>query len=161
MALRRGSSYNVVMHTALFALLTLSLLAACADPATPEEEVRTAIGRMAQAAEERDVGALMDQVSKHYRDASGRGADELSRYVRGYFIANQSIHLITRIEEVEFPSSEEARTRVLVGMAGRAADAPAPDFNADLQRFDVVWVREDGEWKVSYAACERTASSGC
>ena len=93
---------------------------------------------------------------REYRDAYGQGPTDAARYARGYFLAHQSIHLLTRIEQVEFPSPDEARATVLVGMAGRETDADdAWDLAADLHEFDVALAREDGEWKVTYAEWRR------
>lgn len=131
--------------------VALALLAGCADEGSPEQQVRGVIGKMELAAEERDVGDLMEHVSASYRDAQGQDRTEVSRYVRGYFIANQSVHLLTRIESLEFPAPDEARVKLQVGMAGREGEAGASSFTADVQNFEVALVREDGEWKVSYA----------
>jgi hypothetical protein len=133
-----------------FALGALVLLAGCSDDASPEEQVRTVIDSMELAAEARDVGDLLEHVSAAYRSADGQDRAETARYVRGYFVANQSIHLLTRIESLEFPAPDEARLKLQVGMAGRDGQGAA-NLNADLYDFDVVLVREDGEWKVSYA----------
>jgi hypothetical protein len=104
------------------------------------------------AAEARDVGDVMKNISDHYSDASGMTQEDAARYLRGYFIANQSIHLLTRIEQVEFPATDEARANVLVGMVGREAAASSRwDLAADLYEFDVTLRREDGDWKVTYA----------
>ena len=85
----------------------------------PEQQVRTVIDSMELAAEARDVGDLMEHVSAAFRSADGQDRAETSRYVRGYFVANQSIHLLTRIESLEFPAPDEARLKLQVGMAGR------------------------------------------
>ena len=127
------------------------LLAGCADEASPEQQVRAVIDAMERAAEARDVGDLMEHVSANYRDAQGQDRAEASRYARGYFIANQSIHLLTRIESLEFPAPDAARVKVQVGMAGRGSNPGVADLSADLYDFDVALVFEDGEWKVSYA----------
>jgi hypothetical protein len=135
--------------------VALALFAGCSNDGSPEQQVRAVIESMELAAEARDVGDLMEHVAASYRDAQGQDRTELSRYVRGYFIANQSVHLLTRIERLEFPSPDEARVQLQVGMAGREgadhSDGGATSLTADVQNFDVVLVREDGEWKVSYA----------
>lgn len=133
-----------------FAGLALIFLAGCSDDAAPEQQVRAVIESMELAAEARDVGDLMEHVSAAYRSADGQDRAETSRYVRGYFVANPSIHLLTRIESLEFPATDEARLKLQVGMAGRDGQGAA-GLNADLYNFDVVLVREGGEWKVSYA----------
>jgi hypothetical protein len=129
----------------------LALLPGCSDDASPEQQVRAVIDAMEVAAEARDVGDLMEHVSAAYRDSQGQDRAEASRYARGYFIANQSIHLLTRIESVEFPSPDEARVQMQVGMAGRGGAQGAGGLSADLYDFDVALVHEDGEWKVSFA----------
>jgi hypothetical protein len=127
------------------------LLAGCADDSSPEQQVRSVIESMEVAAEARDVGDLMEHVSANYRDAQGQGRTEASRYARGYFVANQSIHLLTRIESLEFPAPDEARVKLQVGMAGRGGEQGAAGLSADLYDFDLALVREGGEWKLSYA----------
>jgi len=127
-------------------------LTACGDADSPEQQVRQVIDRMEVAAEARDVSELVEHLSSEYRDANGMSPDEAARYARGYFIANQSIHLLTRVEEIEFPLADEARARVLVGMVGRDADAAGQwDLAADLYEFKVSLRQEDGEWKVTFA----------
>ncbi len=137
-----------------FWLALVLLLAGCADDGSPEQHVRTVIKSMELAAEARDVGDLMEHMSVNFRDAQGQDRTEASRYARGYFIANQSVHLLTRIESLEFPSPDEARVKLQVGMAGRERASQSDGgggLTADLYDFDVALVREDGEWKVSYA----------
>jgi len=134
-----------------FVLVLLALLAGCADDSSPEQQVRAVIDSLEVAAEARDVGDLMEHVSDNYRDARGQDRQEAALFARGYFVTNQSVHLLTRIESLEFPAPDEARVKVQVGMAGSGGAAGEAGLSADLQNFDLVLVREDGEWKVSYA----------
>ena len=137
-----------IVHRSLV-FLTLATLAACGDKDSPEQQVRAVIEQMERAAEERDVGGLKTHLSEDYRDANGMGAEEAARYARGYFIANQSIHLLTRIEELTFPTDGEARAQVLVGMMGRDA-ADDWDLAGELRTFKIALRREDDEWKVTF-----------
>lgn len=141
--------HRIVLRSLGF--LTLATLAACSDKDSPEQQVRAVIEQMEQAAEARDVGDLKAHLSEEYRDANGMGAEEAARYARGYFIANQSIHLLTRIDELTFPTDGEARAQVLVGMVGRdAAAANEWDLAGELRTFKIALRREDGEWKVTF-----------
>jgi hypothetical protein len=144
-------------RTRLFAtLMALATLAACGDADSPEQQVRAVIEQMELAAENRDVGELGEHLSADFRDTNGRSAEEVARYLRGYFIANQSVHLLTRIEQLEFPTDGEARAQVLVGMVGREADAATQwDLAADLHTFKIALRREDDEWKVTFAEVMR------
>ena len=131
--------------------VAFAVLTGCGDPASPEQQVRAVIDSMETAAEARDVGDLMEHISANYRDAQGQDRAEASRYARGYFIANQSVHLLTRIESLEFPSPDEARVKLQVGMAGRPGAPGSSSVSTDLYNFDLALVREGDEWKVSYA----------
>lgn len=136
--------------------MSLGLLAACGDAGSPEQQVRTVIDQMELAAENRDVGDLMEHVSEDYRGEAGLGPEEVARYLQGYFIANQSIHLLTRIEDLTFPTDGEARAQVLVGMVGRDAAATRQwDLAADLHTFKIALRREADGWKVSYVEVMR------
>jgi hypothetical protein len=134
--------------------MTLAVLAACGDKDSPEQRVRSVIEQMEQAAESRSVGDLKAHLSEDYRDANGMGAEEAARYARGYFIANQSIHLLTRIEQLTFPTEGEARAQVLVGMLGRDT-ADSWDLAAELHTFKIALRRERGEWKVTFVELMR------
>lgn len=137
-------------------LVVAAALTSCGDADSPESQVRQVIDKMEIAAESRDVGELAEHLSSEYRDLNGMSSDEATRYARGYFIANQSIHLLTRIEQIEFPLPDEARARVLVGMVGRDGDAAGNwDLAADLYEFKLALRQEDGEWKVSFAQWRR------
>jgi hypothetical protein len=131
--------------------VALALLTACSDPASPEQQVRAVLDSMEAAVEARDVGDLLEHVSANYRDGQGQDRAEASRYARGYFIANQSVHLLTRIASLEFPSPDEARVKLQVGMAGGGGEPGATTLNADLYDFDLTLIREADEWKLSYA----------
>jgi hypothetical protein len=141
-------------RAALF--IIASLLSACGSGDSPEAQVRRTIDTLETAAEARDVGDVMQVVSSDFRDAYGHGPEDIGRNLRGYFIANQSVHLLTRIGKIDFPASDEARLQMTVGMVGREADAAAAwDLAADLYDFDVTLRREDGQWKVTYAEWQR------
>ena len=138
-------------------LLAAALICAgCGSSDSPEQQVRTVLEQMETAAEARDVGELMEHISEDYRDSNGLGPQEAARYVRGYFIANQSIHLLTRVEDITFPIADEARAKVLVGMVGREAattndSSDWGDLAADIYQFEITFRREDEQWKVSFA----------
>jgi len=126
------------------------LFAACGSRPAPEDEIRALIESAETAAEARDAGALRELIADDYRDAEGRGADDMRRYLHGYLIAHQSIHLMTRIDAIEIEGPEVARAQVTVGMLGRES-ASDWDLAADVQRIDLRLAREDGEWRVTRA----------
>ena len=94
----------------------------------------------------------MDFVSKDFRDADGQDRDQLNRYLHGYFIANQSIHLLTRIDQIHFTTGDEVRLEVTVATVSRDAEAASAwNLAADIHSFDISMRKENGEWQVTYA----------
>jgi hypothetical protein len=132
--------------------LQMLLLSACSDPQSPEAQVRAVIDAMQTAAEARDASDVMDFVASDFRSAEGQDFADMQRYLRGYLLAHPSVHLLTRIDALEFPVAGEARMQLSVGMAGKAVTAGAWDLSADLQQLDLVLRQQQGHWKVVYAA---------
>lgn len=127
----------------------LMLIAACGPTPSAEDEIRGVVAAAEQAAESRDAFALRELVADDYRDDRGNGADEIRRYVHGYLLAHQSIHLLVNVEDVELPATDLARLRATVAMVGKEAEAASAwGLAADVHEFDVTLAREDGDWRV-------------
>ena len=131
------------------------LLAACGREPSPEQQVRDTIAAGEQAAEDRDAGALIDLISERYSDDQGRDAALLSQYVRGYLLTHPSIHLVTRIESVEFPYRDLARLRVTIGSLAREDTGASVDLAADVDEIDIELTREGDDWRVTRASRAR------
>ena len=132
-------------------------LGGCGPEETPEARVRAVIAAGEAAAEERDLAGLMDLVSDGFRDDRGGGREELKQYLRGYLVMHQSVHLLTRIDGIEFPYRDYARVRLTVGTLGReAAGAAAFDVAGDVYEVALELRLEGDEWKVTRAAWEPT-----
>ena len=142
------------MHTRFLNVAAAAiLLHGCGDALSPETQVRRSIASMETAAEARDIGDLMAFVMDDFRDGHGQGPREVRRYLQGYFIAHQSIHLLTRITDIEFPAPDEARVQMTVGMVGREGDAW--DLAGDVYDFNLTLRRQGEEWKVIFAERRR------
>ena len=132
-------------------------LGGCGPEETPEARVRAVIAAGEAAAEERDLAGLMDLVSDGFRDDRGGGREELQQYLRGYLVMHQSVHLLTRVDGIEFPYRDYARVQLTVGTLGReAAGAPAFDVAGDVYEVALELRLEGDEWKVTRAAWEST-----
>ena len=133
-------------------------LAVCAGCGTsdPEAEIRARLAAAEEAAEARDAGFFADLIGGSYRDARGNGRDELLRSVRGYFVANQRIEIVSRVDEVVLEGADAARAVVHAGLAGqRAGAALLGGVNADLYRFELELVYDGGDWRVIGAKWSR------
>jgi len=139
-----------------FVLVAGLFATGCGERSSPQDEVRAVIEAAEQAAEARSVGDLMALAAPGFSDRDGRTSDELAHYVRGYFIANQSVHLLTRITRIEIPAPDVAEAEVTVAMVGKDADANAAwDLAFDIVDFDIDLRRTDGEWRVVHADWSR------
>jgi hypothetical protein len=154
-----------LQHPNCLPLLTLFaavLLPACAaEPDSPEAQVHALLQRAETAAEEKRVGTLKQLVSESYSDDRGHDKQAVAGLLTYYFLRNQSVHLLTRVQSIEFPKPARAHATVLVAMAG----TPIPGIDelvrirADLYRFDFSLSDEGSdEWRVTRAAWRRAAA---
>mgnify|MGYP001063685680 FL=1 len=134
-------------------LAMAALIVGCSREESPEARVRAVIAAGEAAAEARDLAGILELVSPAFQDGNGGGPDELKQYLRGYFVMHQSVHLLTRVESVEFPYRDYARVRLKVGMLGReSAGATSLDLAADAKEIVLELALEDDEWRVVRAA---------
>lgn len=142
--------------TELLILIAACALSACGRAPSPEERIREVIAAAEKGAEARDLSRVMALVSESYADLHGQDKAAIRDLMRAYFLINQSIHLLMRVEDVELPSEHVANAHVTVGMLGRQ-DAAADDWGlvADVYEFDVRLHNEDGEWRLQSAEWRR------
>lgn len=127
----------------------LAVLATGCAADDPEAEVRALLAAAEAAAEARDVGFFGDILAESYRDARGNDREEMLRRVRGYFIANQRIEIVSRVDEIVIDGEGAARAVVHAGMLGRRTGAPLLDgIDADLYRFELELIHVGGGWRV-------------
>jgi hypothetical protein len=131
-------------------LLPLLLLAAsCGSSGSAEDQVRELIAEGERAAEERDLGALMELVARDYRDAEGNGREELRNYLRGYLLVHPTVRVSSRVEGIDFPYEDMARVRLQLATMGQGAGgSPLRGIAADLHEVELEIVLEDGRWRV-------------
>ena len=144
----------LVRHAPWAALLACTLALHACSRTTPEDEVRAVLAAAESAAEERDVGGVMDLVSERYSDPAGNDKAEIRRLIQGFFIVNQSVHLLMRVEELEFPSDRLATAKLSVGVLGRQSTEDWA-FAADVYEFDVRLIKESDEWRLQSATWRR------
>jgi hypothetical protein len=130
--------------------LTGALLCACGDPAQgPEEALRSWVSQGQQFAAAKDRRALVDMISPTYTDARGNSRDDIENMFRFYFLRQQSVALITRIEELRVYDDSAAELVLAVGMAGTSEGTFG--FSADAYRFEMEFERDDDEWLLTSA----------
>lgn len=130
-------------------LMAAMILGGCGREDAPEAQVRAVIAAGEAAAEARDLSGILEHVSPEFRSDSGGGPDELRQALRGYLVMHQSVHLLTRVDSVEFPYRDYARVRLTVGALGReSAGATGFDLAADVHDVALELRLEDDAWQV-------------
>jgi hypothetical protein len=136
-------------------LFAAALVSGC-GVSDPEAEIRALLAAAEDAAEARDVSFFGEALGAGYRDTRGHDGDELLRNLRGYFIANQRIEIVSRVDEVVLAGEDAARVVVHAGMVGRRTGATLIDgVEADLYRFELELVNDGGDWQIIGADVRR------
>ena len=93
-----------------------------------------------------EVALRAERTPRDYQRVLHSALEEIERLTE----MSEDLLLITRIDAIEIRGAEVAHAIVAVGMLGRDSDA-AWDLAADIYRFDLLFAREDGEWRVTRA----------
>ncbi len=134
-------------HTGRLLALTLfcGVIVACGGPAPgPEEQVRDWLRQGQLAAEAKDRRALMDLISPAYADARGNSRDNLGNLLRIYFLRQQSIALLTKIEKITIIGGTAAEVSLTAAMAG--TNDSVIGFSADAYRFAFELEHDGDDW---------------
>jgi ketosteroid isomerase-like protein len=129
-------------------VLFVLLLFACAE----QDPIARLMSDVADAAEERDAGAVMEHVAASYP-----GRAEVENTLRRYFFAYKTFDVTVRDLETTV-SGGEAFATFNVDMLGVPKQVGGIDQflpRAATYRFDVTLVEEGGEWKIASARWER------
>jgi len=126
-------------------LMCLVLLSGCGGPeAGPEEQLRQWVSAGRQAAETKERRDLLDLISPAYVDTRGLDRDDIGDRLRVYFLRQQSIKLLTSIEEIRLYGDSAAEIDLTVGMAG--INDSVFGFSADAYRFQLELERDGEDW---------------
>jgi len=137
------------MNTAVIAPVLAATLVAGCGAGDPEAEIRAVLAAAEEAAEARDTGFFSDLLGPGYRDSRGNDREEAVRMIRGYFIANQRIEIVSRVDEVVLEGGDAARAVVHAGMVGqRAGEGLIGGARGDLYRFELELVNDGGDWQI-------------
>ena len=124
---------------------SLLALAACGSEAPdPEAEIRAWVDTMQAHAEARERRDIIDKVSPAYADARGHSRDDVENMLRVYFLRQNRIALMSRIEEIRIIGDSAAEVSLMVGMAGTQDNRFG--INADAYNFELELEREGDDW---------------
>lgn len=139
------------MHKLTRTLFTVALLACLAQgcggpPSAPEEELRAWVARGIEAAENKERRELMEMVAAAYVDARGNERDDIEGMLRVYFLRQNRIALLPKIEEITIYDVTAGKIVMTVGMAG--TNDGTLGFSADVYRFSLELEKAGDEWQL-------------
>ena len=145
---------TVATHTqALLLALLLGLAPGCRKRVSAEDQVREAIDSAAQGVRDRKVKKVAAIVSQQYADKEGHDRQAILGVLRAHILLRPNLYLVTRISSVVCEELGQCGVRMLAAMASVPTET-LPDLvklQADVYRFDLTLVDEDGSWRVRSA----------
>lgn len=140
-------------------LSILTLVDGCSDNVmTPEEEIRQYIKTGVEAAEDRSSSDLAELIFSGYKDEKGYGKKQIEKLSKLYFFRHKNIYLLTKIEEIEFVTANEAWVTLNVAMAGSViSDASLlSSLRAQIYKFELMLIKDE-KWLLHQADWQRAS----
>lgn len=120
------------------------LLHGCGSGDSPEDEVRRWLADAQAAVEAEDSGTLVNMLADNYTDARGNDKNGIDQALRFWFLRQDSIVLISNIEDIRISGDTAAQVTLKAGMAG--SNDAAFGFSADAYGFELELEKDGGEW---------------
>lgn len=125
--------------------LICALLAACGEPqGTPEEAVRAWVADGEVAVKSKDRRGLVDMISASYADARGNERKDIGNMMRFYFLRQQNVAVLTKIDQVTIHGDSAADVSLTVGLAG--TNSGTLGLSADAFRFELELEYDGDDW---------------
>lgn len=141
----------------LLGLTGLTGLTACSKaPADPKAQVKATLTALEEAAEARDIDAVLEHLAPDYRDGRGRGPSHVRSMLQLHFLRQGSVHALVRIDELRFPSADRAEADLDVALAATPSEEGSlDDLRADWIEVKLVLARDGDTWKIQKASWDR------
>ena len=138
---------NGVTRTLCTVTFVLVTMASCSEPPSePEEELRAWVAAGVKAAENKERRDLVGLISDAYADARGNERSDIENLLRVYFLRQNKIGLLTKIEEITVYGDTAAKLAMTVGMAG--TNDGVLGFSADAYRFELELEKDGNDWQL-------------
>ena len=125
----------------------------------PEAAIRAVLAAAETAAEARDTGFFRDFVGAGYRDTRGNDREQIINMLRGYFLTNQKVEIVSRVDEIRLDGAGAAKAVVHAALVGqRAGESLLGGIGGDFYRFEIELIDDGGEWRMIGAKWERGAA---
>ena len=137
-------SIDIEVRLLAAALLCLGLQACGEPPTPPEQAIREWVAEGQRLAEDKDRKALMDMISESYTDARGNKQEDIENMFRLYFLRQNNIQLLTKINDIRIFGDTAAELDLTVGMAG--TNDGTLGFSADAYNFELELILDGDDW---------------
>jgi len=137
-------SIDIKVRLLAAALLCLGLQACGEPPTPPEQAIREWVAEGQRLAEDKDRKALMDMISESYTDARGNKQEDIENMFRLYFLRQNNIQLLTKINDIRIFGDTAAELDLTVGMAG--TNDGTLGFSADAYNFELELILDGDDW---------------
>ena len=145
------------IHRSIFILVIPVLLLSACSKVTEEDKVKKVVTSVQEAAEEKKISAVLEHISKTYRDPQGNDYNGIKGLLAFYFFRHQKVTVyMPNIDiVVTGPTAKAIFQAILTGRGtGEAAGGILPEA-LGAYNFEVLLNKEDGTWKVTSARWER------
>ncbi len=145
-----------VLRIIAAALIVLFILSACHREAE-QDRVKKVLTEIQKAAGEKDIKTILRHLSKTYRDPQGYDYDDIKGLLLYYFFRHQQVSVfIPGIDmRVTGSSAKAVFQSVLSGRNKAASPGDLVPEALGMYDFDVAFVKESGEWKVTSAVWKK------
>ena len=147
-----------LLSRASLLVLCLTLAACSGDQISAEDRVRALIDTVEQSVEAGSVRKTVHLLHADYTDPRHNGRQAASRTWFGITQRHRNIHLFTLTKTVELtPQQDSATAVVFVAMTGIPVESVEAliSVKADLYRFELALVEEEGEWRILSSRWQR------
>jgi len=139
------------MRSAFIITACLWLIACNSSATGPEQALREWVADVELAVTEKDRRGLLDMMSENYTDARGNDRSSINDLLRFYFLRQQTVRLVTKIDEIKVSGETAADVLLTVGMAGTndgalGLSADAYKFHFELENDGDNWVLIGARW---------------
>ncbi|VAW44527.1 hypothetical protein MNBD_GAMMA03-1114 [hydrothermal vent metagenome] len=145
----------------LFFIIILSCmlnLSSCSrnETISKQQLLLQSIEQLEHRFEERKLGSIIEYISANYQDTQGRNLLDIKRAIQMQLMRHKTLYVFSTIKDISWSDAENATVQITVAMAGKPIKSASilPSIRADMIKFSVDFILEDGIYKVKSAVWE-------
>ncbi|MDH4163051.1 MAG: hypothetical protein OEW15_10235 [Nitrospirota bacterium] len=146
----------------IISLFVIVLLLSGCTRETEEGKIKKVISSIQAAAESKRILAVLEHLSKDYRDPQGNDYEGIKGLLSFYFFKHQAVHVYIPAIDIAVTgyTATAAFDAVLTGRPADGSGGTIIPESLGVYRFDVSLKREGDQWKVLSAKWELSGEGG-